>query len=225
MIDLTVLFLTVNKVPQKWAAYHKEVLVKAAEDYPIITISREPMDWGLNLIQDAPISSSNVYRQMLRGAKLATTPYIAVAEDDALYSWEHFHSFRPKMDEFAYNSCRWGMMTWGEPSYFWTDRISNLTFLGPTELTIKALEERFAKYPDGTPGEITGELGRKQIEQVSKLPSYKSVWFGTAIPVVYFNHDYSMDPLESSHRKRRSMLRALDIPYWGRAEDLVRRFE
>jgi hypothetical protein len=224
MTDLSILFLTVNKVPEKWAKYQREVLMKAIGNTPLITISRVSMDWGTNIIQEEPFNSSNIYKQMLRGAKMAKTPYIAVAEDDALYPAEHFKNFRPKLDEFAYNSCRWGTLSWGEPTYFWADRISNLTFIGPRELTIKALEERFAKYPNGTPEDSTGELGRKQIEARLRLPSYKVVWFGTTIPVVYFCHDYSLDPLDKNHKKRRAMLRAYDIPYWGKASELQKKF-
>jgi len=224
MKDLTIIFLTVNKVPAEWADYHRKVLEEAIEDSPIITISKEPLDLGTNLIQDGPINTSNIYYQMLRGAKLASTPYIAVAEDDVLYSKDHFNCFRPRLDEFAYNMTRWGIFTWGEPTYSWKDRITNSAFIGPRELTIKALEERFAKYPDGTPEGRTGELGRRMIEDRLGLSHYKCVKFNSTVPIVDFNHCYSLDPLERNQRKKMGPLKAFDIPYWGRADELVQKF-
>lgn len=224
MNDLTCIFLTVNRVPEQWAAYQKQVLLEAVGTAPVITISREPLDWGLNLIQEGEVSASNVYRQLLRGAKVATTPYIAVAEDDALYPKEHFTKFRPKNDEFAYNFSRWGLLSWGEPTYFWCDRISNLTLIAPTKLVIEALEERFAKYPDGTPEGQTGELGRYKRQKDLGTTQYKAVAFYTTVPIVNFSHPDSLCPHEQKMKKRRGFVRAYDIPYWGHARDLQKKF-
>ena len=225
--DLTVVFLTVNRVPKQWAEYHRKVLLDAIKGYFLITVSREPMPEmpGINMIQTEPISSSNIYWQMLKAAKVATTPYIAIAEDDSLYPREHFRCFRPKEDEFAYNMCRWGLFTWGPPTYFYRDRLSNLTMIAPRELTIKALEERFAKYPDGTPEHRTGELGKDITERVLGLTRNKHVKFHSTIPIVNFNHSYSLDPLEINQKKRMAFIRCFDIPHWGKAEALVEYFK
>jgi len=183
--DLTIIFLTVNKVPKQWAEYHKKVLLEAIGDMPVITIAREKLDWGhINLVQEGEIGDNQIYTQMLRGAKLAKTPYIAMAEDDTLYPKEHFIQFRPQLDEFAYNNARWGLFAWGEPMYHWRHRIVNSTFIGPVELTIKALEERYEKYPDGTPEFLAGELGRPIVERRLGLPSYKLVEFYSTVAII-----------------------------------------
>lgn len=226
MQDLTILFLTVNKVPEGWAEYHKKVLLEAANGFPIITISKKPLDWGtVNIIQNEPISSANIYRQVLRGAKIATTPFIAIAEDDVLYNVEHFANFRPPKDTFAYNMYRWGIFTWGEPTYFWNDRIHNAEMVAPRELAIDALEERFAKYPGDSSVGRDGELGKNRIEKQLGLTLRNSVKFCTTVPIIAFNHDYSIDPLELNHKKRMGTIRAFDIPLWGRAEELVKKFK
>ena len=226
MIDLSIIFLTVNRVPKKWAEYHKKVLLEATRDYPIISVSRKPVDMpGINLIQREPISASNIYKQMLRAAKIAKTPYVAIAEDDSLYPLEHFIYFRPKANEFAYNMCRWAVFTWGTPTYFWRNRISNLTLIAPRELLIKALEVRFAKYPNGTPDDRTGELGKDKTERLLRLPVNNMVQFFTTTPIVNFNHIKALDPREQNMRKRMAPLRAFDIPYWGKADKLVTNFK
>lgn len=224
MKDATIIFLTVNKVPEKWRQFHREKLLEAAGDFPIITVSAKPMlDMpGINIIQEPPFNSSNVYRQMLRAAKIANTPYIMIAEDDSLYSREHFTKFRPKPQEFAYNLSRWGIMSWGEPTYFWCDRISNLTLIAPRELVIKSLEERFEKYPDGTPDGLTGELGRYKSQRDLGVTPYPAVAFYTTIPVVNFSHPNALCPLEQSQQKRRGFVRAYDIPEWGHAKNLIK---
>lgn len=224
MEDLTIIYLTVNKVPKQWVKYHKNILLKAIGNTQIITISKEPMNWGVNIIQDKPICPSNVYYQMLRGAKMVKTPYLAIAEDDALYPKEHF-KFRPKLDEFGYNMNRWGLFTWSKPTYHKTGRALNSTLIAPTELTVKALEERFDKYPNGTSEGKTGELGVSHIEVRLGLPHYKSTIFNSIIPVIDFNHIYSMDPWQQNYRKRMGPKRVFDLPYWGKAEELVKHFK
>jgi hypothetical protein len=59
---------------------------------------------------------AQIYRQVLEGAKQASTDYVAVAEDDVLYSPEHF-KFRPKPGHWGYNMNPWSIYTWGEPIF------------------------------------------------------------------------------------------------------------
>lgn len=222
--DITIILLTANRVPKGWAQFHKEKLLEAAGSYPIITMSMEPMDWGRNILQDQPYGISNIYYQLLRGAKAAETEYIGVAEDDILYPKEHFE-YRPPADTFAYNMNRFGIFTWGRPTYFWKDRVSNSTLIAPRKLTIEALEERFNKYPHGTPYGLTGELGRKNVEDSLGLTHRKSAWFSTEISIVRIDHELGIDRLAQTHRKGMGILRAYDIPYWGKAEDIISKFK
>src|ERR1700685_875942 len=150
--DLTVIYLTANQEPEHWATYQRTTLQIAAFDFPIITVSRKPLDWGdTNLLDEGKKSHLNMYKQMLRAAKLATTPYIAAAEDDALYHSSHFTDFRPPLDAFAYDMHRWRLFTWqDDPWYNWTNRVSNCVGILPRELFIEAWEERLAKFPGDT---------------------------------------------------------------------------
>lgn len=222
--NTTIILLTANRVSDAWAAFHKEKLLEAAAGKPIITISRKPMDWGENLLDEEDYHISNIYFQLLRGAKHAQTRYIAVAEDDTLYPEEHF-DFKPPMGKFAYNQNRFGLFSWGTPTYFWKDRISNSTLVAPRNLVIEALEERFAKYPDGTPTGMTGEMGRNNIEDKLGITRRKSCWFTTEISVVRIDHEKGVDRLSRTHRKGMGILRSYDIPHWGKAEDLVKKFK
>lgn len=222
--DLTIIFLTANRVPKKWAEFHKEKLQEAAGTSPIITISREPLDWGTNILQKEPYGISNIYFQLLKGAQIAKTDYIGVAEDDTLYPREHYE-FRPPLDSFAYNMNRFGVFRWSRrPTYFWKDRMSNSTLIAPRKLVIEALEERFAKYPNGTPVGATGELGRNNIEDRLGVSRRKAIWFSTEISVVRVDHELGIDRLAQTHRKGMGILRAYDIPHWGKAEDIVKQF-
>ena len=224
--DITIIFLTVNRLPAGWVEFHKQELFRAAVGAPIITIARNQLDWGVvNLVQ-TEYNYANVYVQLLRGAKAAQTPYIAVVEDDVLYTEEHFTSYRPPPDTFAYNMTRWGLFTWSRhPTYFWKDRVTNATLLAPRQLTIDALEERFAKYPDGVPDKLVGELGRGMVERNLGVTPRKMIEFWTTDPIVTFNHKYALDHLQTTRRKAMWFVQAYDVPYWGRSEDLAKHFK
>jgi hypothetical protein len=218
MGDLTVLFLTVNKVPDYWVIYHKWTLLDAIGDSPLIIISKRPMDWGsLNIIQEEEPSVSNIYRQILKGARLANTPYIAIAEDDTLYHKDHF-KFRPPMDTYGYDGHRWGLFTWGKPVFYYKDRVSNAAMIAPRHLVISALEERFEKYPNNNIGELGKEKG-------TTINRQKSMNFWPDVGMIFFSHVNSLDPTEQHKSKRPGTVQAYEIPYWGRAEELVKNWK
>ena len=223
MKDLTIIYLTLNNLPDKWMEYQQKVLLEAIGDTQIISISRIPMNLGINLIQTEKVCSSNVYWQLLRAAKLATTEFIAVAEDDSLYNTEHY-SFRPQKDEFAYNNSHWSLFTWGEPTYSWRNRKGNYTLVAPRLLVIESLEERFTKYPNGTPEGKTGELGRSRTDRMLGLTQHKVVEFSTTCPVINICHDNGLDDRARRHKKSFGTLRAYDIPYWGKAKELIKNY-
>jgi hypothetical protein len=217
MNDLTVLFLTVNKVPENWAKYHRKVLEEAIGDTPIITISKKPTDWGINLIQNEEPSVPNIYKQILRGCKFATTPYIAIAEDDTLYPACHF-TFRPPPETYAFEGHRWGLFTWGTPTFYWSDRISNGAMIAPRETVIKALEERFDKYPENNIGELGKEKG-------TTINRHTSMTYYSDYAMIYLSHKDGLDPLEGSRRKAMGKCQAYEIPYWGHALEVASKFK
>lgn len=209
--DLTLLFIHAGTLPEKWVAFHREQLDKLP--YPII-----------DLYDPEKISYQRIYEQLLIGCKQATTKYIATIEDDTLYPPEHFH-FRPKDDEVSYNQHRWALFTWGVPTYSWRNRVSNCSLIAPRELVIKALEERFSKWPEGTPTKWTGEIGRRNIERWLKVtPTKMEIWY-SKIGLVQFNHDGATEERARQHWKDLGPVKAFDVPYWGKAEDLIQKFK
>ena len=223
--DLTVIFLTCNELPEGWQEYHKKVLLEAIGDAKLITMSMKPMDMpGVNLIQDGPRSLNNIYRQILRACKIATTKYIAIAEADSLYPKEHF-LYRPKKADFAYNRTHWSLFTWGEPIYNWRDRQGNYTMIAKRESVIRALEERYEKYPNGTPDCHTGEIGREMVEKWLELTPNKIELFYTDIAVINICHELGMDDRAKRHRKTLGHIQALDVPYWRKSKELIKNFK
>lgn len=224
MGDLTVIFITASEIWEPFAEYQRGVLREAAKGYPLISVSRKPLDFGTNIIDDGERGVSNIYRQMLRAAKMVKTPFVATAEDDCLYHKSHFSFFRPQPDEFGYDQNRFALFTWGDPIYSWRNRKSNCSLIAPRKLLIEALEERFAKWPHGTPPELTGELGRGMVDRNLRITVRKSVEAYGEVSVVQFNHDASSEDRQRNHRKKLGQIKAYDIYHWGKASDLVKKY-
>lgn len=230
--NITAIFLTNNEVPENWMKYHNQVLLEALEGAPIIIMSRKPMVIGSNsicVLQDKPKSLSNIYWQLLRACKVATTDYIAVVEDDTLYPKEHFRQ-RPDPTKIGYNMNHWSLFTWitphhPKPTYSWRNRRGNYTMLSYRKLVIEALEERFAKYPNGTPDRITGEIGRAMVERNMGIALRDVHEFETTVSIINFNHANASDDLQQRQRKSMGEIRCYDVPFWGKASDLVLKFK
>ncbi len=149
--DLTLLYYTANTSIFREAVQGR--LAKAG--YPIISVSQEPIDLGTNIcVGKIGRSLQNIYRQVLEGAKKATTKYVALVEDDCLYVPEHFE-YRPTKNCFAYNLSRWLLHPSGVYSYRRKPVLSQC--IAPRELLIECLEERF-KLSE-IPKKYCGEVG------------------------------------------------------------------
>jgi hypothetical protein len=209
--DITLIRMTVGRSPQAFTDLQASHLT----DYKMLTSSRLP---GADIHDTYPQGYENIYRQMMLLAKMATTPYVGVVEDDCLYPKEHF-LYRPPLDTFAYNTHRWSLFTWGPAIYSIRNRLSNCSLIAPRLLLIEAIEERFAKHPTWPP-QFAGELGRKRVEEGLGVTPRKCVEFQTEQGIIQINHEQATEDRQRRRRKTLGQVKAYDIPLWGKAEEV-----
>lgn len=225
MQDITIVYITANKISDYFGHNLRKKLLESAHNSPIICVSKKAMGFGRgeNIIFDGEISHFNIYRQALAGAKAARTKYIAIAEDDVLYSPEHFRH-RPSPGKFAYNIACWGMYTWIEPAVFsyraMGARRNHGMLICERELYIEAIEERFKKWPDDSKinKALWAEPGR--YEDRIGVTVRESETFYTEPANVMFSHPEGLSHAGMGEKKRQGELRALEINHWGRAENI-----
>jgi hypothetical protein len=158
MNNLTILFYTANRISSKILNVVIENL--KTHNYPIISISQESMNLGTNIVVPKEYSIKNIYRQVLIGAKEAKTDYVALCEDDCIYSPKHFE-FRPL--HFGYNLNRW-LLHMREGVFSYRERPILSQCIANRISLITTLEERLAlkELPDemcGEPGRLEKQLG------------------------------------------------------------------
>jgi len=215
MTDLTIIYYTCGAIPIDFSQRVWDNLSDVAGDIPIVKIE-QPLS--------TPRSHLQIYRNALEGAKQATTKYIGIAEDDVLYSADHFNH-RPEPGVFLYDKNVWTIYTWVKPAIFsYKDRRNMYSLICERDLFIEAMEERFAKIKDENISEewLGGhwaEPGR--YEQHLGVTKRNSATFYAKEPSVAFSHETALSFAGLGKRKRLGDLKALEIPLWGRADDII----
>jgi hypothetical protein len=222
MNDLTCVYYSANKISDTFAKNTQSQLFEALGGMPLISVSQRPMNFGENIVVDLPVHHLSIYRQALIGAKNSKTMYIACCEDDVLYSPEHFNH-RPSPGSFFYNMNFWNISTWEKPMF--TQKLSgrrNLSqLICERDVFIEAMEERFAKYPDGNVDLGTWAEPSKYEKNLGvTVRSWEA--FTTNPPNIVFSHETSLSYQNLGKRKKQGDIRALEVPYWGRAEDIMK---
>lgn len=248
MIDLSIIYYTSNYLDEHnpyFLLNTRKQLIKVAEDLPLVIISQKQTTfhyWGkagqINKWMDQLTGRShlNIYRQILEGCKLAKTKYVAMAEDDILYSWEHFHSdeiqkhFDSHGDVFLYDMNKVSLFTWTNPPIFSfrSNRKVVNSLIAPREMLIEALEERFARVEvlkaSGWSEEKIikhwGDPGR--YEDILGVTVRPSVEFYSHSPSIVFSHPEAFGFLNQGTRKRHGDIKIVELADWGRAEDVLK---
>jgi hypothetical protein len=234
-LDLTVIYYTSNhleEVNPYFVSNTKKQLLKAIGDHPLISVSQKPMDFGTNVcVGDIGRSHRNIYYQILEGCKVAKTAYVAMAEDDILYSYDHFHTYTPKENKFAYDMQKLSIFTWTKtPMYsFRTNRKVVNQLIAPRELLIEAMEERFARIPvlkemgwtDENINSKWGDPGR--YENLLGITLRESEEFYSGVPSIVFTHPDAFG-YEFNHGKHKMLgdIRMYNIPFWGEASEVLK---
>ena len=239
--DITIIYYTSNYLDDHnpWFLENtKKQLLKAIGDKPMVIVSQKPTMFGPNstnvCVGDIGRSHFNIYWQILQGAKAAKTKFVAMAEDDILYSEPHFnfeYFVKPEMLDkqvFFFDMNKVSLFTWTKPPMFSfrSKRMVVNQLIAPRLMLIDAMEERFARkeellkqgWPDrkimkywGDPGRYENHLGvtvRERYDYYSWVPS------------VVFTHEDAFGYLNHGKRKKLGDLRIIELADWGRAEDI-----
>lgn len=221
--DLTCVYYSANRLNEY---FHKNTLRQlkvSLWDIPAVSVTHKPLDLGHNIVVDLPWHHLSIYKQALIGAKAAGTKFIALAEDDVLYSPEHF-KYRPRPGKFAYNIGNWGIYTWAPNVFSYKGRRAMLSLICERDLFIEAMEERFAKWPDDSKVNLGLWAEPGKYEEQLGVTVRQSEQFYTNPANVVFSHERALAYGNLGRRKRIGMVQAIEIPHWGRAEDVTKQY-
>lgn len=231
MDDLTIIYYTANKNKSYFMANTQKYLLKAVGETPIVSVSFKPTIIGKNCLNlcigEQPRSNYTIYKQILVGTLEAKTKYVAMAEDDMLYSPEHF-IYRPSDENtFSYDINKWSIFSWLKPPIF-SYRIRKLmnSLITTKNALIKTLEERYAKYPvlEKIPPKLFkmywGEPGR--FENHLGIAPVKTEEYSSSVPNIMFSTSEALGYLDLGEKKAHNHIRSNKVKPWGTAEEVLK---
>jgi hypothetical protein len=96
-MNSTIIYYTSNLEDEKFEEKIRQNILDVKGDLPLISVSQKPLvDFGTNIcVGEVGYSYLNAFRQILIGAKIATTPFVTMCESDCLYPREGYFDFEP----------------------------------------------------------------------------------------------------------------------------------
>lgn len=249
MEDLTIIYYTSNLLDTAnsyFLSNTKKQLASAIGNLPMIAVSHKPVEkfnkgeYTNIVLGDIGRSHLNLYKQILIGCKVAKTKWVAMAEDDILYSEQHFNfqywvrnSTILNGTYYLYDMNKLSLFTWARPPIFSfrTKRKVVNQLIAPRQLLIDNLEERFNKIPEllksgwemarilkywGDPGRYDKYMG---------LEERKTYEFYSWTPSIVFSHEHAFGYLNQGNRKKQGDLRIVEMVDWGKASDILKLYD
>ena len=226
MNDLTLLYYTSNTAYAPMTENVRKHLLKIKGDLPLISVSQKPLDFGTNIcVGEIGQSYYNCYKQIYLGAQEVHTKYVAMCEDDTLYSTEHFAHRPSNIDTFAFNKNMW----YTEETGYWNKGDAGMcTCIVARDTLVWTLAPRFIKYPNESD---LSERHQRWFQEPGRddkkfgIPNAKTEYFRTKVPILTFNFFAGLGGKKISVEHKPIVKKslypwgdALDIKkgYWGR---------
>ncbi len=211
--DLTIVYYTANRIPNDMAEKVRASIKQAAGSCPIISVSKKPIDFGKNRVVDLPYEPMSIYKQLYIGAQAADTKYVALVEDDCLYTPEHF-AYRPPAGVFAYNYHRYNLLTGAVVAYASKFKPVLSQCICERSLLLAAMAERLKAKPKR---EHCGEFGL--FEKAIGITEREILEFRTKKPNVVLCHGKNI-----SGRKIVKGTIVDELDGWGKATDVAEEY-
>jgi len=147
----TVIYYTANTEREPFASNIRKRLLDVIGDLPLISVSQKPLDFGTNIcVGDVGVNEYNEWRQVKLGCEKATTPFVIVAEADALYPPSYFDFIPERLDRIYRYDNVW-IMRVGRPFFLRKDWTEGAQILG-REYFISLIDKALEGFPMWTPG-------------------------------------------------------------------------
>jgi len=216
-----VVYYTNNKLDKKIFLACQRQLKRCMEvwDFPIISVSQQPINFGQNFVMSLESSLISMYKQMAKGLEECKTDIVFFAEHDVLYHPSHFDFTPERKDHFYYNRNEWHVDTiTGKTVYYIHNNTTELsafreTLLNHIRRIIDTNSDRFhSSWGTSPPRGIPPEEQR----------AWHYGGYMSKVPNIDIRHSETLSRPRMtkeefrSERSRRGWIESDGIPGWGK---------
>ena len=202
--DLTIIYYSANTEKPEFEAKMVENLKKQAGDIQIISVTRKPMDLGINIcVGETPVCYSNSFRQIWIGLQAAKTKFCIAVEADTLYPPDYFQ-FIPEETDRVYRYDNLYVHFDGRDK-FWKKRSVEGAQMAGREYWIKCIEEAIN----------INDWGPQEVNPPFVFPLKGEGYWGGENPVLYFKTREGI-----GFKTGFSAGSVTEIPFWGTAKQV-----
>jgi hypothetical protein len=191
-------------------------------EYPIITVTQKPIDFGQNIVLDLERSVLSMYKQILRGLEEAETEYVFQIEHDLLYHPDHFN-FTPNGEDYYYfDRNLWRMdVDSGKAVYYQADVPSMMC--AKRNLLIEHYRLKVDYIGEHGHTSALGFSPPKGLPKEMRIGKAKT--FFSETPCIDLRHDRAFTrrrmTLDQFRKKPEDWKEAYEIPGWGQTKDII----
>jgi hypothetical protein len=220
------LYYTDNQCQERILLACRKQLGKCRKNYPLVSVSQYPIDFGENIVLPITRSLTSMFKQIVAGLEALRTDIVFLLEHDMLYHPSHF-DFVPYSEElYFFNTNVWTVKSdTGEALYFdGARRNSGLVayrsiLLEHFSRKVKQAEEYFKITSRGFGRKVGFEPGRKKGRKDYKAEEYSSI-----LPNLDIKHGGNItkprfklsDYQHGGKRVKNSWTLTDTVPYWGK---------
>lgn len=208
--DRSIIYYSANTEELEFEQRIIEDLKKKAKDIPIISVTRKPIDLGINIcVGEQPVCYTNEWRQLLIGLKAAKTKYCMTAESDCLYS-EDYLTFTPPRDDTMYYYDNL-YLVWKRHNGFWKKNT-------PCEGAEICNREYWISQLEHLLGNGWKPKGRRwESKIVKKFFPNKETFTGNGVITFKTGNGLSSRSVFINNKLR-------EIPYWGNIKEIKNKY-
>lgn len=213
-----IVYYTDNRCQERIMSAVRNRLNWCKINYPLVSVSQYPMDFGHNVVIPCKPSILSMFKQILEGLHILTTDFVFLTEHDVLYHPCHF-DFEPRTDDtYYYNTNVWTLNSETGEALHYDGMRKTSCLVANRELLIDHYTKKIAYVEKhGFSYRLGFEPGKRNID------AHGFETYNSAVPNIDIKHGNNIMPWRgklSQYRNRRRLESSWQlsdsIPYWGK---------
>jgi hypothetical protein len=196
-------------------------------NFPILSISQKPIDFGTNIALDLKRSILSMHKQILKGLEECETDIIFMVEHDLLYHSTHFDFTPTDPNRFYYDRSLWALCTQTGKAVFYHRDVPSM-LCAYRDLLLEHYRRKVAYVENNGHRAKLGFSPPKGLPKEMRIGKSKS--YMAELPSIDIRHDKTLTRRRMhksqfrSERSCRGWTEAYEIPGWGNTKDILNNY-